>query len=211
MRNAGLAAAAAILLAAAVTAYAPAKRDEDPWSEEALRARYPDPDAGAADTDFGENGQCRDCHEPRVKSLIASAHKTLANARKSGTRGCQECHGPAAQHLDDSDVPLRNPANAPDYLSGAPPVPADEKPAEGKAGGSEPPAEKPSVQRGAPVEVTVAAMNAVCLRCHMAVLKDAPTEHSRHREWIGRAHAPATERSCVSCHRVHVDASTPAF
>jgi DmsE family decaheme c-type cytochrome len=218
MRNAGLTAGAAILLAAAVTAYyAPARSDEDPWSEEALRARYPDPDAGAAKEDFAENAECKDCHEDRIKSLVTSAHRTLANARKSGTHGCQECHGPAAQHVEESgDVQLRNPSNAPDWLSGSPPPPREEKPRETKPGEEKPaeetPAEeKPEAKRGPPVPVTVASMNAVCLRCHLAVLKEPPAEHADHRTWISRAHAPATERSCVSCHRVHVDASQPAF
>src|SRR5262245_37564389 len=100
MRNAGLAAAAALVLAAAVAAYGPASSDEDRWSEESLRARFPDPDREAADADFADNAECKDCHEEQVDSLVTSGHRKLANARKSGTRGCQECHGPAQQHVD---------------------------------------------------------------------------------------------------------------
>src|SRR5262245_27571324 len=97
MRKAGLAAAAAAALAvaAAVAAYGPASSDEDRWSEESLRARFSDPDRDAADDDFADNSECKDCHEDQLDALVSSVHRKLANARKSGTRGCQECHGPA--------------------------------------------------------------------------------------------------------------------
>lgn len=194
MRNAGLAAAAAFVAAAAVVAYVPARSDEDRWSEASLRERFPDPDAGAADADFADNAECKECHEDRLESLRTSAHRSLANSKKSNSKGCQECHGPAGKHVEESgDVPIRNPGNAPDSWFGAPPPPAKVKP------GAEP---------RAAVPVPVRGIDGVCLRCHMAVL----TKPVRgHREWLGRTRDAGGERSCVSCHSVHVDQSAPMF
>ena len=195
MRNAGLAAAAAILVAAAVTAWhATATSDEEPWSEEALHSRFPDPDAAAKADEFVEsNAGCNDCHEERVQSLATSFHQKLGSTKKSGTHGCQECHGPAGAHVEDEDVPMRNPGNAPDSWFGVAPPPVKPKP------GKEP---------RAAVAVTVRGINGVCLRCHVDVLKKPV---GGHREWLGRTRDPSGERSCVSCHSVHVDQKAPFY
>ena len=202
MRNAGLAAAAfaAVVLAAALTAFAPARSDEDPWSEEAVKARFPDPDAGAKKEAFApDNSECNDCHDDRVASLATSFHRSLGSTKKSGTRGCQECHGPAGEHLADEDVLMRNPGNAPDSWFGAAPPPP--KPS------TKPDAKPDAKPRGA-LPVTVKAMNGACLRCHYGVLTKPV---GGHREWLGRTRDPSGERSCVSCHSVHVDRTAPMY
>src|SRR5437773_2565614 len=103
------AAAAAVSLAEALAFWAPARSDEDPWSEAAVRARFPDPDAATKPDQFAGNAECKECHEDRVKSLAASAHAKFVDAKKSASRGCQECHGPGADHVDDPDKAIRNP------------------------------------------------------------------------------------------------------
>lgn len=40
---------------------------------------------------------CRDCHEEKVKTILASPHKLIQ---------CENCHGPAIGHPDD-DTPLK--------------------------------------------------------------------------------------------------------
>lgn len=184
----------AVALCAAVAAgfLAPAHSDVDRWSEEAVRRRFPDPDTEARKDDalFANNSECKDCHEDRFKSLASSFHEKLVNAKKSGTKGCQECHGPGQAHVDDDELPLRNPSWTADL---APPSPA-------------PPKEGETPRRH--VTVPVDEMNGVCLRCHAEVLTKPVLEH---RDWLGRTRDPAGARSCVSCHAVHLDKSRPAY
>lgn len=192
--------AGAIALAAALAVAIPAQSGDDPWSETTLRARFPDPDKEArADTrdDAGlyavDNVDCKECHPDRVNSLATSFHATLGGAQKKGEHGCQECHGPGQQHVDDEAKPIRNPyypADLPE--SSHPPANAlkeDEKPREH-------------------VTVSVKDMSGTCLRCHLAVLAKPLLEH---RDWLARTRDPSGERSCVSCHFVHVDKSKAAF
>lgn len=195
MNRPRLAAGLAVAACAVLTAFVlPAISGEERWSAEAVRAKFPDPDAGAEAESFADNAECKECHEDRVKSLAASAHKSLVNAKKSGTRGCQECHGPAATHVDESgDTPLRAPSLTPDKLAITPWKP--KPPAEG-----DPPREVPAPD--------VRAMNGVCLRCHAEVLT---TPLHEHREWLAWSPKVPAERSCVSCHAVHADAKEPAF
>ncbi len=184
----------AVALAAALAVSLPARSDEDPWGAAAVRARLPDPDADAKAESFGDNVECKECHADRVKSLAASFHAKFADATKSKSRGCQECHGPGAKHVDDGgDSPMRDPFYVADFLGSPPPAPT---PKEGEA---------PRKHE----TVSVKEMNGVCLRCHLDVLTKPVLEH---RAWTSKKDAPApADRSCVSCHSVHVDASSAAF
>lgn len=196
MRKGSLGACAAALCAAvAAGLLAPAHSEMDPWSEEAVKARFKDPDLEFKDKPdlFANNSECKDCHEDRLKSLASSFHEKLVSAKKSGTHGCQECHGPAQAHVDDDEVPLRNPSWTADLVAVSPPAVAPPK--EGEAPRKH-------------LTVPVAEMNAVCLRCHVEVLTKPVLDH---REWLGRTRDPSGARSCVSCHSVHLDKSKPAY
>jgi DmsE family decaheme c-type cytochrome len=180
--------AVAIALAIAL----PARSDEDPWARASIAARFPDPDKGASAEDYADNVECRECHDDRVKSLAKSFHASLLDAKKSKSRGCQECHGPGQKHVDDGgDAPMRNPSLAADVaaLWSAPAPKAGETPRERAI-------------------VPVRTMNGVCLRCHLDVLAKPIAGH---RDWLARTRDPSGERSCVSCHGVHVDRSAPAY
>jgi DmsE family decaheme c-type cytochrome len=194
MGRRSIAAAGAVLFAAVLAVAVPAKSDENAWSDAAVKARFQDPDAAAPAEDFSENIECKDCHEERFKSLATSFHAKFLDAKKSASRGCQECHGPGQKHVDDGgDSPMRNPNRAADQPGAA-------TPAKAKDG------EAPR-----PVTVVpVREMNGTCLRCHLEVLTK-PKEGQDHRAWIARTRDPSGERSCVSCHMVHVDKSRPAF
>ncbi|MCU0727550.1 MAG: cytochrome c3 family protein [Planctomycetes bacterium] len=135
-------------------------------SADAIRARFPDPDAAAASADYIGSAECEDCHEDRGKSLRASFHASLAPGEAGAGRACQQCHGPGRAHADEAgDGPIRNPGK----------VPARE-------------------------------IDGACLRCHLPVLA-APVRG--HREWVA---GPAGEvRSCVQCHRIHVDRAAKEF
>jgi DmsE family decaheme c-type cytochrome len=186
--------AGAIALAAALAVAVPARSDEDPWSEASLRARFPDPDAGVAAEKYAEgNADCKECHDDRVKSLSKSFHAKLAGAQPAGSRGCQECHGPGKAHADDDAAPIRDPYFTADF-------PAWMKPA------AKPPKEGETPH--AHVAVSVKEMNGACLRCHEDVLA---SPRLGHREWLARTRDPSGERSCVSCHLVHLDKGKPAF
>jgi DmsE family decaheme c-type cytochrome len=191
----------ALSLAAALAVCLPAASDEDPWSAPSVRARFPDPDADAKAEAFGDNVECKECHKDRATSLAASFHAKFVDASKSESHGCQECHGPGAAHIDDDDLPMRDPTYAADvFVAPAPAQPAEPAaPAEPAKEGAKPP------RKHEPVPVK--EMNGVCLRCHLDVLTKPVLEH---RAWISKK-GSAAERSCVSCHGVHVDASSPAF
>lgn len=89
-------------------------QDADPWSPARLRARFPDPDAGAQQDDYVGVVECKECHEDRWKSLGVSFHAALRSEKESGTRGCETCHGPGRAHYDDGgDGPIRHPLAAP--------------------------------------------------------------------------------------------------
>ncbi len=197
--------AGAAALAAAVALCLPAGGDEDPWSAASVRARFPDPDAAAAPEAFGDNIECKECHEDRVKSLATSFHAKLGDAAKSKTHGCQECHGPGAAHVDDDDLPMRDPLYVADLVAPTPEPATAEAPEAAKPDAAKPDAAKPRRHE----TVAVKEMNAVCLRCHLDVLTK-PVEG--HRSWTTKKGGKsAADRSCVSCHGVHVDATLPAF
>jgi len=189
-----VAALGAIALAAALALSLPAKSDEDAWSAAAVKARFPDPDAGAKPETFtATNIDCKDCHLDRVKSLATSFHAKFGDAGASKSRGCQECHGPGQAHADDEAAPMRDPIYAADLVGAAP---TDAPAKEG---------EKPRKH----VVVSVKEMNGVCLKCHLEVLTKPVLAH---RAWTTTKNAPApADRSCVSCHGVHLDKSLPAF
>lgn len=90
---------------------------EDPataWSRDALRARFPDPDAKAVADDYAGSIECKECHEDRWKSLGTSFHASLRNEKKSNTRGCETCHGPGRVHFDEAgEAPIRHPGKSP--------------------------------------------------------------------------------------------------
>lgn len=99
--------AAALGVATRATAADPATAPAlapDPWSKDAVAARFPAPDAKAADEDFAGSSSCKDCHEDRWKSLGTSFHASLRNEKKSASRGCESCHGPSATH-SESEAP----------------------------------------------------------------------------------------------------------
>jgi DmsE family decaheme c-type cytochrome len=89
---------------------------EDPataWSKDAVRARFPDPDAKATADDYAGSVECKECHEDRWKSLGTSFHAALRNEKKSGTHGCETCHGPGLVHVDEAgEAPIRHPHEA---------------------------------------------------------------------------------------------------
>ena len=190
--------AGAIALAAALAVALPAKSGDDPWSESTLRTRFPDPDAGAPADKFAEgNSDCKECHDApadsRFKSLATSFHAKFGGPQKDGARGCQECHGPGTAHADDDAAAIRDPYFTADFPVALRPAAKPVK--EG---------ETPHVH----VAVSVKEMNGTCLRCHLDVLTKPRLEH---REWLSRTRDASGERSCVSCHLVHVDKSKPAF
>jgi DmsE family decaheme c-type cytochrome len=198
-----IAAAVAMSLAAAVAVSRSAKSDDDVWGADAVRTRYPDPDAAVKPEGFAGTAECKDCHEDRFKSLATSFHADLRNEKKSNSRGCESCHGPGAGYVDDAGVSrMRNPNDVPDVVA----VPAKPAPKDGAKDAATDAAK--DVGRPPPMPVSVRAMNGVCLRCHADVLT-APK--LGHREWLARTRYWSGERSCVSCHSVHVDKSRPAF
>ena len=80
------------------------------WTKEALQARFANPDAKATEDDYAGNAECKECHEKRWKSLGTSFHASLRSEKKSGTHGCETCHGPGRQHSDDSEpASIRHP------------------------------------------------------------------------------------------------------
>lgn len=88
---------------------APAADVADGWTEDAVRARFPNPDAKASPDDYAGSAACKDCHEERWKSLGTSFHASLRSEKKSNTRGCETCHGPGSVHADDEEKPIRQP------------------------------------------------------------------------------------------------------
>jgi DmsE family decaheme c-type cytochrome len=83
------------------------------WSKAALAARFPNPDAKAGPDDYAGSIECRECHENRWKSLGTSFHAEIRNEKKSGTHGCETCHGPGRVHTDEAgEAPIRHPAKA---------------------------------------------------------------------------------------------------
>jgi DmsE family decaheme c-type cytochrome len=194
----------AIALVGALVLCLPAQSDEDPWSAASVRARFADPDADAKPEVFGDNLECKGCHgkdshDDRVKSLSTSFHAKFVDAAKSKSHGCQECHGPGAEHIDDDELPMRDPSYTADVLAEPATAPAAEPASAPKEDA------KPRRHETVPVR----EMNGVCLRCHLDVLTKPVLEH---RAWTTKkGAAPAADRSCVSCHSVHVDSSSPAF
>jgi DmsE family decaheme c-type cytochrome len=155
--------AALALIAAA--SLVPAAEKAGRYSEEAVRVRFPDPDADVAEKRFVGVDECEECHPERHESLGRSFHRELISPETSGSRGCETCHGPGDVHTDDGgDGPIRHPR---------------------KVGAGE--------------------VNGVCLQCHSEVLVRPVRGH---REWV---EGGAKARACVSCHSVHVDASSKAF
>jgi DmsE family decaheme c-type cytochrome len=107
-------AAALVLLVLGDRLPAAADGEGDPWSADAVRARFPNPDAKAQDDAFIGNSECKDCHEDRWKSLGTSFHADLRSTTKSKSRGCESCHGPGAPHADEAgEAPIRHPGKGP--------------------------------------------------------------------------------------------------
>jgi DmsE family decaheme c-type cytochrome len=186
--------AASIAVAAALAFAVPATGGEDAWSAASLHARFPDPDAAAKKDDFAGTSACKECHENRWKSLDTSAHAKPLHDKDTSARMCESCHGPGAQHAESGDAPIRDPLYTADLTPPAP-VPA-----------------KPDEEPRKHVTVPVKDMNGVCLRCHVEDAKGTPIgttapatkPSAKHRDWV--LPADGRERSCVSCHSVHVPA-----
>lgn len=108
--------ACAVALLGAAMAVAGSAAAEDPaaaWTKDAIRARFPDPDAAAKAEDYSGSPECKDCHEDRWKSFGTSFHAALRNEKKSATHGCETCHGPGQVHVDGAgDDPIRHPVKA---------------------------------------------------------------------------------------------------
>ncbi len=110
----GLLALFALFASAMLAFLAPRSAADEPWTLDAVKARFPDPDAGADPATYVGNVECKECHEDRWKSLGTSFHAALRNEEKSGTRGCEECHGPGQVHYDEAgEAPIRQPDEAP--------------------------------------------------------------------------------------------------
>jgi hypothetical protein len=164
-----IACAGAIALAAALAVALPAQSDDDPWSETTLRARFPDPDAGADKDAFAPDvSECKECHVDRVKSLATSFHARFSGAQTEGHCGCQECHGPGEAHASHEEEPIRDPYYTADF-------PAWRRPAAKEPKEDETPRTH--------VAVSVKEMNGTCLRCHVDVLTKPRLEH---RDWLSR-------------------------
>lgn len=114
-RRRRFAAGAAVLAAVSaalgiLAASADAQDPPSPWSKAALLERFPDPDASADADAFVGNAECKDCHEDRWKSLGTSFHADLRSTKKSGSKGCESCHGPGLVHTDEAgEAPIRHP------------------------------------------------------------------------------------------------------
>lgn len=133
-----------------------------PWAPTAPVARGEslpaDPDLRADPGRFTGVDSCVECHRDRWKSLKSSFHARLLE-KDSGSRGCEECHGPGINHVGDgNERAIRHPRKAPREAS-----------------------------------------NAVCLRCHAAVL-DPKAPVRAHPKWVEERKV-----ACVQCHRVHQD------
>lgn len=115
---AGLAVAMTVAIGALVFAgpgdrTAAAGDEADAWSHENLVKQFPPPDAKAPEDDFVGNGECKECHEDRVKTLGTSFHAAMRSEKKSNSKGCEACHGPGREHTDSAgEEPIRNPAKA---------------------------------------------------------------------------------------------------
>ncbi len=166
-------AAAAFLLAALLAAVPACRQGRTPsppapavragWNPSSPVSRRPpltaDPDRAADPARFTGNEACFDCHMKRVTSLRSSFHQGLL-LPASGSKGCEECHGPGINHVGEGDAAaIRHPV----------------KFSRADRGGG----------------------NAVCLRCHAAVLEQPVRGHPL---WVG-----ARQVACVSCHQVHLD------
>lgn len=100
-----VAAAAAAWLAAAGSGVTPVAAEEPEPATLRASTVLADSADGWAD---GGSEECIDCHdEDSVLSILETRHSTTGDPRTPFAKyGCETCHGPGAEHVDDSDVPV---------------------------------------------------------------------------------------------------------
>jgi DmsE family decaheme c-type cytochrome len=73
-------------------------------------AQNPAPQASATTAKFVSDDACATCHDAQAQGYAKTPHHRTADARTPASQqGCQTCHGPASEHVDDpANKPLKD-------------------------------------------------------------------------------------------------------